>query len=290
MAVVVPYGDDDDVLSIEVVPAFDRDGGGYFIPDPDAGTWIATNPKTHHELSIAKNAECDGKYVPFVKMIKGINRELGEPVAPSFLLEVMAQDIVKAPFGRYPGRSGSCFSPPPPNASTKSGPDPAGLGGDVNTVMGQSPRNCLRHSRLATHNVIAERAVDLEDFEPGSSCIRRMEEAVGGQDHTTMTSAENSASAPRGVPPQPIEERQLEPDILRLQRAAARSHQRGQRLDDAIDSIRAAGISGNRHHTGGSRTHPCGNSGVRLVPRVGVPPQAGVGSIRSSRSAPPRDV
>ena len=78
-------------MSVEVVPAFDRDGGGYFIPDPDAGGWIATNPKVHHELSTAKNAECDGKCVPFVKMIKAINREFGEPVAPSFLLEVMAR-------------------------------------------------------------------------------------------------------------------------------------------------------------------------------------------------------
>ena len=34
-------------------------------------------------------------------MIKGINRELGEPVSPSFLLEVMAHALVKEPFGRY---------------------------------------------------------------------------------------------------------------------------------------------------------------------------------------------
>ena len=84
MAVVIPYGPDDEVMSIDVVPAFTRDDGGYYIPNPSAGGWIATNPKRHHELSIAKNADCDGKYVPFVKMIKGINRELGEPVSPSF--------------------------------------------------------------------------------------------------------------------------------------------------------------------------------------------------------------
>ena len=99
MAVVIPYGDD--VMSIEAVPAFKRSGDGYFIPDPAAGAWLATNPKLHHELSIEKNEACGGKYVPLVKMIKGINRELGEPVSPSFLLEVMAQTIIKTPAGRY---------------------------------------------------------------------------------------------------------------------------------------------------------------------------------------------
>ncbi len=95
MAVVIHYGKDDDIMSIDVVPAVDREEGGYLIPDPGAGGWIATNPKRHHELSIAKNAECDGKFVPFVKMIKGINRELGEPVSPSFLLEVMAHSLIR---------------------------------------------------------------------------------------------------------------------------------------------------------------------------------------------------
>jgi hypothetical protein len=161
MAVVVPYSDEDDVLSIEVVPAFDRDGGGYFIPDPDAGTWIATNPKTHHELSIAKNAECDGKYVPFIKMIKGINRELGEPVAPSFLLEVMAQDIVKAPFGRYPDEV-ILFLATAAERINEIWPDPAGLGGDVNTVMGQAQKMLAAHA-LSGAQRIAERAVELED-------------------------------------------------------------------------------------------------------------------------------
>ena len=33
-------------------------------------------------LASVANADCDGKFVPFVKMIKGINRELGEPVSP----------------------------------------------------------------------------------------------------------------------------------------------------------------------------------------------------------------
>jgi len=161
MAIVIPYGSDDEVMSIEVVPAFQRDGGGYFIPDPAAGTWIATNPKRHHELSTAKNADCGEKYVPLVKMIKGINRELGEPVAPSFLLEVMAMELVKTPFGRYQDEI-VLFLATAADRIDEVWLDPAGLGGDVNTVMNPRQKRlaaeALRHAQA-----IAERAVDLED-------------------------------------------------------------------------------------------------------------------------------
>lgn len=146
---------------IEVVPAFKRTAGGYFIPDPAAGAWIATNPKRHHELSIDKNAACDGKYVPLVKMIKGINRELGEPVSPSFLLEVMALTIVKTPIGRYQDEI-VLFLATAADRIDESWPDPAGLGGDVNTVMTSALKRVAANT-LRDAQRTAERAVDLED-------------------------------------------------------------------------------------------------------------------------------
>ena len=97
----VKFGADDEVASFNVIPAFKRKSGGYEIPDAERGGWIDTNPKIHHEQSIAKNAKCDGKFVPLVKMIKGINRNFGEPIQPPFLLEVMAHKLVDDRFGRY---------------------------------------------------------------------------------------------------------------------------------------------------------------------------------------------
>jgi hypothetical protein len=161
MAIVIPFGSNEEIMSIDVVPAFDRPDGGYFIPDPDAGTWIATNPKRHHELSIAKNAECDGKFVPFVKMIKGVNRELGEPVSPSFLLEVMAHALVKAPFGRYQDEI-VLFLATAAEQIDERWDDPAGLGGNVNTIMSPSEELAAAQA-LRRAQAIAERAVDLED-------------------------------------------------------------------------------------------------------------------------------
>lgn len=161
MAVVIPYGDDDEVMSIEVVPAFDREGGGYHIPDPQAGTWIDTNPKKHHEASTKKNGECDEKYVPLVKMIKAVNRELGEPVAPSFLLEVIAMNIVSPPVGRY-GDEIIAFLATAADRIHEPWPDPAGIGPDVNTQMSHSERENAA-ARLREAQDIAENAVDLQD-------------------------------------------------------------------------------------------------------------------------------
>lgn len=50
-----------------------------------------------------------------------------------------------------------------------------------------------------------------------------------------MTRTVGTLSAPRGVPVTPIHQRQLDPRMIRLQRAAAASHQRGQ----LVESIRA---------------------------------------------------
>jgi len=161
MAVVIPYGKDDEVMSIEVVPAFDRQGGGYHIPDPQAGGWIDTNPKMHHEASTKKNGECDEKYVPLVKMIKAINREMGEPVAPSFLLEVMALDIVTPPVGRY-GDEIISFLATAADRIHEPWPDPAGIGPDVNTLMSPHERETAA-ARLRESREIAENAVDLQD-------------------------------------------------------------------------------------------------------------------------------
>src|SRR5689334_24991634 len=53
-------------------------------------------------------------------------------------------------------------------------------------------------------------------------------------------------TAPRGIPGRPIHERQLDQDMVRLQRAAAASHQRGQLIEavrvNAAILLAAAGI------------------------------------------------
>jgi predicted nucleotidyltransferase len=158
MACVIAFGSEEEITSFEIVPSFDRVGGGYEIPDTRTGDWISTNPRIHHEMSTAKNTLCDGKFVPFVKMIKGLNRHLDEPVTTSFLLEVMAQGIVMEPFGEYPEEI-RWFLATAVEQVHNPWPDPAGLGPDVNTLS--KPQRTVASTALARALVVAEKAIEL---------------------------------------------------------------------------------------------------------------------------------
>jgi hypothetical protein len=179
MAIVIPYGSDDDIMSMEVVPAFHRKRGGYHIPNPDAGNWIATDPEGHGEASTAKNKECDDKYVPFVKMIKAINRELGEPVSPSFLLEVMAMGIVKPPFGRYQDEI-VLFLATAAEQIHDPWPDPADVGPDVNSIMSSAEHDAAAEA-LRGALAIAEAAVDLEDDGQERAAVEQWRKLFGNR-------------------------------------------------------------------------------------------------------------
>ena len=106
------YPDDHDgkVLSIDAVPAFEAGKDAYKIPDKVTGTWIKTNPKKHMEQATAKNDERDSCWVPLVKMAKAWNRANGKPIKPSFLVEVMAEELVESPFSSYPNEVRNLFA------------------------------------------------------------------------------------------------------------------------------------------------------------------------------------
>jgi hypothetical protein len=129
-----PEGHDGKVLSIDALPAFECGGGNYEIPDKITGTWIKTNPDKHGEQATAKNKELDERWVPLVKMTKGWNRANGKPIKPSFLIEVMAEELIEAPFSNYPDEIRNFFAALEANIG-RSWPDPAGLGPPVSDQM-----------------------------------------------------------------------------------------------------------------------------------------------------------
>jgi predicted nucleotidyltransferase len=176
-AVTIHFGQEEDVMSFDVVPAFKRTsaGKGYEIPDTVTAGWIATNPKTHHEQLTAKNEDCAGQFVPLVKMIKGLNRELGEPIR-SFLLEVMAHELVVSPFGRYQDEV-RWFLATAAEAILQPWPDPAGLGPDVNTLNSVERDNAA--SALAGALEIAEHAIRLEDDQQERAAVEQWRRLFG---------------------------------------------------------------------------------------------------------------
>ncbi len=87
-AVTIRFSD----FLVDVIPAFNRRGGGYLIANSISKTWIATDPKVHVKLVADANALHNGDFVPVIKMIKAWNREHGR-FFQSFHLEVLALQI-----------------------------------------------------------------------------------------------------------------------------------------------------------------------------------------------------
>lgn len=145
----------EEVASYEIAPVFPRDGGGYWMPNGHG--WMATDPDVHANLVTGKNTDCDGKFVPFVKMVKGINRQVGSPISPSFLIEVMALELVLTPFGRYPDEI-RFFLASMVDHLHYDWPDPAVLGDDVNAHTSAADRDAAARAVLAWQST-AERAL-----------------------------------------------------------------------------------------------------------------------------------
>lgn len=125
-AVTIRFND----FMVDVIPAFNRQGGGYLIPNSISKTWISTDPKKHVELMTNQNRLHQGKLVPLVKMIKGWNKNCGK-FFQSFHLEVLAIQIFQGvTISDYPSGIRFFFEKAL-NLVGKKNLDPAGYGGDV---------------------------------------------------------------------------------------------------------------------------------------------------------------
>lgn len=127
--------DDSGVFSVDVVPAFE-DGKAYKIPDAYHATgWMKSDPEIHAEMATKANKALDGNWVSLVKMAKKCNAYHGRPIEPSFLVEVMALQLIVPPFsGGYKNEIRSFIS----SAEQHIGnvwPDPAKLGSAVSEQM-----------------------------------------------------------------------------------------------------------------------------------------------------------
>ncbi len=89
-AVTIRFSD----FTVDVVPAFDRQSGGYQIADSINGSWIVTDPKKHVYLWSMANLAHQGDLVPLIKIIKVWNRQNGG-LLRSFHLESMILEILQ---------------------------------------------------------------------------------------------------------------------------------------------------------------------------------------------------
>jgi len=164
------------VLSNDAVPAYEL-ADRYEIPDRDLGKWVKTDPEVHKEKATAKNHELGGKWVPLVKMLKRWNRSAGKPIAPSFLIEVMALELIDPPFTSYPAEVRRFFAAAL-DGIMQDWPDPAGLGPPVSDQMTPQKR-AEAAATLRAAEVNAARAVRLEQQGKNGEAITLWSEIMG---------------------------------------------------------------------------------------------------------------
>ena len=123
-----------DDFIVDVVLAFNRQGGGFLIPDSINSTWISTDPKKHIDIMSQANAAHSGDLVPLIKMIKAWNRSIDRHFR-SFHLEVMALHIFNnVKISDFPSGMRFFFDKSR-ELVTKQNLDPASLGGDVGSYI-----------------------------------------------------------------------------------------------------------------------------------------------------------
>jgi len=88
-AVTISFTD----FEVDVVPCYNRQGGGFLIPNSKTETWISTNPPAHDTKTKEANKAHNGDIVPLIKMMRGWNREINSAFS-GFYLELMTIDIL----------------------------------------------------------------------------------------------------------------------------------------------------------------------------------------------------
>jgi hypothetical protein len=151
-AVTITFSD----FVVDVVPAFRRDGGGYLIPTSYTNQWIATDPTRHITYLSEQNKHHSGDLVPFIKMVKGWNRNNGKPFT-SFYLELLAAKILHN-VTLTDFSSGMRFFFDKGREQCKwSISDPAGFGDNILSGMNQS-------DAISRFETAYNRAVKAEEF------------------------------------------------------------------------------------------------------------------------------
>lgn len=155
-AVTIQFTD----FMVDVVPGFERQGGGYLIPNSVSKSWIPTNPKKHVEIVSNANIAHSGDLVPLIKMIKGWNKNSGN-YFNSFHLEVLALQVLGGvKISDFPSGMRYFFDKSR-DLITKKNLDPAGYGGDVGSYINTQEKI---QEAVAKFQLAYDRAIKAEDY------------------------------------------------------------------------------------------------------------------------------
>jgi len=177
--------DDQAVMSFDVVAAFNK-SGHYEIPDEGTSKgWTETDPEVHEQKAKAANDAYSGEWRGMVRMLKAWNRANDRPVRPSFLLEVMALQLLRPPFKTdYPLEFMSFFATAQRRIH-ETWADPAGLGPPVSDSMDSNARTAAEAAFKKAQYTIRE-AINLGEKGQNGEALR-VYRRLFGEDHFPLS-------------------------------------------------------------------------------------------------------
>jgi hypothetical protein len=147
------------VVSFDVVPAFALKDD-YEIPDlgtnGGAGGWTKTNPRLHAEKAVTVHQAYSGEWKGLVRMMKYWNNHHDKPIKPSFLVEVMAMEVLHAPYGGERAREMQFFFAGLAGRIHETWGDPADLGPPVSDAMDATMRKAAENALRAAEREAAQ--------------------------------------------------------------------------------------------------------------------------------------
>lgn len=163
---VQPNADDETdhkVVSFDVVPAFAL-GDDYEIPDTGANGgragWTKTNPRIHASKAVDAQEAFSREWKGLVRMMKYWNNNHDKVVKPSFLIEVMALEVLHAPYGGDRAREMQFFFSTLAGRIRETWQDPARLGPPVSDSMDVAKRAAAEKALRGAEREAAH-AIDL---------------------------------------------------------------------------------------------------------------------------------
>ncbi len=151
------------VVSFDVVPAFAH-GDDYEIPDLGAngglGGWTRTNPRVHADKAVAAQLAYRSEWKGLVRMMKYWNNHHDKPIKPSFLIEVMALEVLHGGYGGERAREMQFFFAALAGRIHDTWNDPAGLGPPVSDAMDAAKQASAERALRAAEREAAH-AIDL---------------------------------------------------------------------------------------------------------------------------------
>lgn len=175
---VVDGKTDDKVMSFDIVPAFVKEDY-YEVPNPlDSSGWTETNPRVHYDLAVAAHEAYSKEWKGLVRMMKAWNRQNGKPITPSFLIEVMALQVLYGDFqGDFRYEMKAFFASLADRIHDR-WTDPAGLGPDVSGGM-TSYQKDIAKELLRVAQQSAAQAIQLEIQRKNSEALRKWRDLFG---------------------------------------------------------------------------------------------------------------